>query len=235
MSAVLGVCGLIVGAVIGYLWAKRIAAARSEQLAQAVRMREDEVRNVRLQLSGLRRAYERGTVSVDVPMQPRDDRVAAVLEEVRSMIAPLAAQAERQAALTHLSFGFANRGHLSGLLDEITRRAGLSAVVLSDAVGLPIADAGTDDGADSGEALAAAAAIVLTLTDRLEQVGQPESLSLVVRDVRGRSVLHRIFDVHNERFVLTGIAESTSLTPDALDATLPQLRHILQKPTAAVA
>lgn len=235
MSLLWGAVGLMVGAVIGHRLAARGWASRVEQLRQARRVREDESRALRLQLRGLRRAYETGSLSVDVAPDRSEDRITAVLEEVRSMVAPFAAQAGRQAALTELSPRFIHRGHLSALLAEIAARAGLETVVLSDGVGLPLADAGAADGASGCDALAAASAMILSLSDRLDDSGQPTMRGAVIRDAAGRTLLYRIFEVAEERYVLTGVTDDASVAPDALDPTLPQLRHILRRPTAAVA
>ncbi len=235
MSLLWAAAGMIVGAAIGYLLAARRWASCVEQLRQSRRVKDEESRGLRLQLRGLRRAYETGTLTVDTPPDRSEARIAAVLEEVRSMVAPFAAHAERQAALTALSPSFIHRGHLSALLAEIGARAGLETVVLSDGVGLPLADAGAADGASTCDALAAASAMVLSLSDRLDDSGQPAMRAAVVRDAVGRTVLYRVFEVAEERYVLTGVTEAASVAPDALDPTLPQLRHILRRPTAAVA
>lgn len=153
----------------------------------------------------------------------RQDVLAA---QVRDVVGPLADRARMQAALTDLPDDYRHRGHLSALLATVADRAALSSVILSDEAGLPLAEAS----ADASEALAAAASLLLTLTDRLDSSGQPAAVGAVVRDTEGRLVLHRIFLAGRERYVLTGVSKGTSLSPEALDPVLPQIRQLLVQP-----
>lgn len=218
-----------VGGVVGYLWARQRSEARHQGLRQTLRMREDQVRTLTFQLSGLRRVRDKPSATEPTP-DPADAKIVAVLDEVRSMVAPLADQARRQAALTALP-DFEHRGHLAALLAEIGERAGLSSLVLSDEVGLPVADANSS----ASDELAASSALLLRFADRLRDSGQPVLVSAIIRDTEGRIVLHRVFDVGRERYVLTAVAERASLAPDALDPALPQIQNLLRQSTPALA
>ncbi|MCK6551565.1 hypothetical protein L6R52_37380, partial [Myxococcota bacterium] len=121
-----------------------------------------------------------------------------------------------------------HRGHLTSLLEVITARASFGGAVLSDEVGLTVADTGVE-GAD---AIAAAASMLLTLADRLSTSGQPAPVGFVARDGEGHLVLHRIFTAGEQRYVLTAVAKSGALGPDTLDPVLPELRRILAADTA---
>ena len=221
------------GVALGCLLISRRTTHHVVMAKQTCRVREEEIRTLRLQLQGLRRAYETGTLTVENSATASQARVSALLEEVRSMVAPLANRMDRREALTHLPRRFVHRGHLCALLSEIGERADLGTVVLSDAIGLPIAAAGADDGPNAAETLAATSAMVLSLATRLEESGQPSLLGAVIRDADRRSVIHRPFDVAGEWFVVTGVSDSATVAPDIFDPTLRQLRQILRQPTVA--
>ncbi len=159
-------------------------------------------------------------------LQGGDSREEDLAAQVRGVVGPLADRARMQAALTDLPDDYRHRGHLSQLLATVADRAALSTVILSDEAGLPLAEAS----AEASEALAAAASLLLTLTDRLDSSGQPAAVGAVVRDTEGRLVLHRIFLAGGERYVLTGVSKGTSLSPEALDPVLPQIRQLLVQP-----
>ncbi|MCA9550146.1 MAG: hypothetical protein KC933_08930 [Myxococcales bacterium] len=146
-----------------------------------------------------------------------------VLDELREVMAPLAEQARVQSALSEMPTMYLHRGHLGHLLREVAARAGLSTMILSDEVGLPLAATS----ADASEALAAAASLLLTLADRLASTGQPAPVGVVTRDVEGHLTLHRIFSLDDERYVLTAVSKGTVLAPDSMDPVLPQLRQLL--------
>lgn len=231
--------GAVLAALGGYLLGVRMGVGVRERLRQSLRHREEELRRSRLELSAVLKAEKSERVRAetkDIVVDTRDveavespevDQLAA---QVREVMGPIAALARMQTALTGLPETFAHRGHLEGLLEEVASRASLTYVVLSDEAGLPLAASR----ADSPEAVAAAASVVLTLADRLEDSGQPAALGAVVHDAEGRRVLHRIFDAGSERYVLTAVAEGVTFGPDALDPVLPRVRRLLRQPGPVV-
>lgn len=208
----------------GVLKAEKAAHLQSQTLAPATERSErledrleeierrdaDRMQTLLAQLQQLRGSIEGGSQ-------------AALAAEVRDVVGPLADRARLQTALTDLPDTFLHRGHLSRLLVAVAERAALSAVILSDEAGLPLAEASSD----ASETLAAAASLLLTLSDRLSRSGQPGAVGAVVQDSEGRLVLHRIFQAGDERYVLTGVAKGRSLFPDSLDPVLPQIRQLL--------
>lgn len=228
--------GAVLAALGGYLLGARLGVNARERLREALRRKEEELRLSRVELRAVLKAQKSGRVreTLDVVAQSRDIEVPdaeakaevdALAIQVREVMGPIAALARMQAALTELPDTFAHRGHLEGLLDEVARRAALTYVVLSDEAGLPLAASR----ADSPEAVAAAASVVLTLADRLEHSGQPTAVGAVVHDAESRRILHRIFTAGRERYVLTAVAEGVTLGPDALDPVLPRVRRLLHQ------
>jgi hypothetical protein len=244
---------LVAGA---FLVGRRLGRGAEARLQQKVRFKEEELRRTRLELSGVLKAEKSGSLDLHVApsldpevaarleaMEAREEarqkELAAlieamdgrkVLDELREVVAPLAEHARVQTALTELPSLYRHRGHLGQLLAEVAQRAGLSTMILSDEVGLPLAATA----ADGSEALAAAASLLLTLADRLASTGQPAPIGAVSRDVEGHLTLHRIFACGEERYVLTAVAKGTVLAPDSLDPILPQLRQLLIQRSAAV-
>ena len=117
-----------------------------------------------------------------------------------------------------------HRGDLPRILDAISKRAGLSALVLSDAEGLAVGSSSATDGADR---LAAVAAAYLTLADRYAQLRVPVPQAFVARDATHQSVMHRIFSVQGERYVLSAVTKGAPLSPNALDTALDKIEHAL--------
>lgn len=233
------VVAAVVAAIFGYWLGARSGTSDRERLEQTLRHRDDELRRSRLETravlqaekserirSTLDLAATKDVAETPASAEPSAREVDALAAQVREVMGPLAALAKMQAALTQVPDTFTHRGHLEALLEEVVSRASLTYVVLSDEAGLPLAASH----ADSPEAVAASASVVLTLADRMRDTRQPEAVGAVVHDAQSRRIVHRIFSTGRERYVMTAVCEGLTLGPDALDPVLPRIRRLLEHP-----
>ena len=183
----------------GYLVGARRGVASREALRSQQRSLEEEIETLKLEV-----AEDRGSVRN--------------LEVFRQILAPLVARESLGFELAHLDADPDSRGKgLPILLDRIASKGGFGTVLLTDEVGLPLA---TTRGAAEVELLAAHSSLLLALVDRIAQSGAPAPMAVLVRDVSNQTVLHRVFRVAEDRYLLTAVAKGTLLAPDALDPGL---------------
>jgi hypothetical protein len=130
-----------------------------------------------------------------------------------------------------LSFDLSNlkavpgrRSDLTALLDQIAEKGNLSAVLLSDEEGWPLA---SSSNSRNPEKLAATASLLLLLADRFARDDSPAPLSLMVHDESNTITLCRIFRVGGQRLSLTAVSTGTPLTPTALDPALVKVDAVL--------
>lgn len=179
------------------------------------------------QIESLRRELHR-TIA---PLLERDRTTHQDLRAFMSdVLSPLLESERRGKALHSLSQSRRGREHLPTLLDTMARRGAFLAVLLSDEVGLPLA---ASSGAKDADVLAGVSSIILTLADRVTRSGGPAPNAVLIRDSANAFILHRIFKVGDERFVVTAVAKGTAVATDALDPALPALEHALEKNQAA--
>ena len=218
------------------------SASSGEQLAAEVRSllspivgaQEAATRNLQVQLRELAERVDSG-----------DDGVAqleALRSELQQTLAPLVAQdrenhkmmldvlgplmeRERRAqGLTLLSPNRRGRHHLPRLLDMLVRRGGFATVLLSDEMGLPLA---ASSGARDADVIAGVSSLVFTLADRVASSGAAAPMAVLLRDSSNQRILHRIFTVEKERFLVTAVAKGNEIATDALDPALAALEDIL--------
>ena len=164
------------------------------------------------------------------PMLERDREQKGLRELVLDTLGPLMESQRREQGLKSLSTPRRGREQLPALLDTMARRGGFAAVLLSDDVGLPLA---ASSGARNADVLAGVSSLILTLADRVAQAGSPTPTAVLVRDNSNQLILHRIFPVADERFLLTAVAKGGEVSTAALDPALAALEDILEKSQAA--
>jgi len=156
----------------------------------------------------------------------RQDDAKGLREMMQSALHPLLERERRKGELARVEGG-ASLGELPRLLDAIAEKGSFSAVVLSDDVGLPLASSA---GSRSVDWLAGMAALVLTLVERAERCGQPRPIGVVVHDASNQMLVHRIFQVGGQAFMLTAVARGQEVSPNALDPALGKLERALARP-----
>ena len=57
-------------------------------------------------------------------------------------------------------------------------------------------------------------------------------MAVLIRDSSNQRILHRIFSVNNERFLVTAVAKGNEIATDALDPALPALEEMLDSQAA---
>jgi len=145
------------------------------------------------------------------------------------VLGPLMEKERRAQGLTLVSPNRRGRHHLPRLLDTVVRRGGFATVLLSDDMGLPLA---ASSGARDADVIAGVSSLVLTLADRVASSGGAAPMAVLLRDSSNQRILHRIFTVGEERFLVTAVSKGREISTDALDPALAALEDILD-PQAA--
>lgn len=158
------------------------------------------------------------------PLLQREADARGLREQVQGLLGPMVERERLGLEFARLNREATTRGDLPHLLSMIAQRGGFSTVLLSDAEGLTLA---SNSGTENPEVLSATTSLLLTLADRIAQGGDPPPIAAALRDEDNRVVLHRIFRVREERYVLTAVNKGLFLPPDVLDPTLVQLERLL--------
>jgi len=165
------------------------------------------------------------------PLLQQDRESKDVRAMVRDMLGPLMQKEKRAQGLTKLAVaGRTGRQHLPRLLETVAMRGGFSAVLLSDEMGLPLA---ASAGARDADVLAGVSSLILTLADRVSKAGGPMPLAVLLRDAANQRILHRIFQIGDERYLVTAVSRGEEITTDALDPALGALEDVLAAGKAA--
>lgn len=200
---------IVAGAAVlfgaGYLVGVRVGRDARDALRVEVQTVADEAALARAAL-----ADERG----------RTDPLRADLHRVLS---PLVERERLLDSMAHLD-RTGTRRDLTALLDQIVERGHLTAAVLHDDDGWPLAaSAGTSD----LDRLGATASLHLLLVDRLSRDEEPAPMAVLVHDAANRVTLTRVFTVNDQRLSLTAVAPGTTLTPTTLDPALASVTAAL--------
>lgn len=151
----------------------------------------------------------------------RQDPLRADLHRV---LGPLVERERLLGEMSRLDSQVGQRRDLTALLDQIAERGNLTAAVLHDDDGWPLAaSAGTED----LDRLAATASLNMLLVDRLTRDDEPAPLSVLVHDAGNHVTLTRVFKVHGQRLSLTAVAPGTTITPTTLDPALASITTAL--------
>lgn len=169
---------------------------------------------------------ERDLRRIVTPLLDREKESKGLEDMIRQALRPIVERDRLERELAHLEGG-ASLGELPRLLDAIAETAGLSSVVLSDDVGLPLAASSSATGV---EWLAGMSSLLLTLVERAERSGEPVPIGVVVQDASNQTILHRIFRVGEDRFLLTAVSRGLAVAPGALDPALVKLERVLTRP-----
>lgn len=199
-------------------------AARLDASDDADALR-DSVRAVLGPLEARAEESQKLEALVRAVLTERAEESRALEDTVRAVLGPLAARERIGLELSTLDAKDAARRNLPELLDRIANRSGLGTMLLCDEAGLPLAS--TTTGTLANDALAAMSALLLNLVDRIEATGSPAPFSAVFRDEANQVILHRVFAVGRERFVLSAATRGRAMTPDDLDPALNRIVHAL--------
>lgn len=159
------------------------------------------------------------------PLLQREDQSQKLRDALQQVLRPMMEREQIGRDLARLP-STSGLGGLPKLLDAIAERGGFTSVVLSDDVGLPLA---ASAGAVDVDTLAGASSLLLTLADRAARDGAPAPQAVVVRDESNQTLLHRIFRVGDERFMLTAVARGVEVATSALDPALGTLERALAR------
>lgn len=211
--------------------------ARGEAAAHASALFHSTVANALEPLS----RHERGVRALESElradlrrlMDDKERETGELRSSIRELLAPLSERERVAQQLATLAAPRGGRAGLPQLLTEIAARVGLESVLLSDADGLLLAAVG-DSG--QGVALAGVSSLLVTFAERTAAAGAPAPIGVVVHDEANRMLLHRLFRVGPERYVLTAIARGRPIAPSALDPALGKIEELLAaEPLAAAA
>ena len=159
------------------------------------------------------------------PLREREKSDERWRRDMTALLKPLAERERVGHELSHMDLGLSGRGELPVLLNSMCARVGLSEVVLTDSVGLPLA---MSENAIQGDVLAGISALLVNVRERTIAAEEPAPYAFVVHDESHRSILHRVFTVEEEEYVLIAISQGVTLPHDVLDPVLPYLSQILR-------
>ncbi len=148
------------------------------------------------------------------------------LREVERILSPLLEKERVAQAIQHIDLGRGTREELPRLLNAIANAGGLSALVLSDDSGLPLA---ASDGSERPDVLAGVWSQLLIVADRVVENGEPAPVGVRVLDIDGRVIAHRIFSAGEQRFLLTAVARAGGLNPESLEPAVAKLERVLMR------
>ncbi len=149
---------------------------------------------------------------------------SSVQAEIARALAPILDRERIGSELARIETGSGTLAELPRLLDSIALRGGFTALLLGDEVGLPLA---ATTGAKDVDAWAGGSSLLLSLSDRLAQGGSAPLSAVLLQDESGQLIVHRIFRVGRERYILSAQSRGQRLSPDALDAALGKVEAIL--------
>jgi len=195
--------------------------AQMRELAQRVTDGDDSVERLDALRSELQQTL--------APILKQDRENQGIHKMMLDVLGPLMEKERRAQGLTLVSPNRGGRTHLPRLLDTLARRGGFAAVLLSDEMGLPLA---ASSGARDADVLAGVSSLVLTLADRVASSGGPAPLAVLLRDASNQRILHRIFTVNDDRFLVTAVAKGSEISTDALDPALTALEEVLSSQAA---
>ena len=210
--------------------AQRASAAQMQAQMQA-QLQDLAERFANEQDSGDRLEALRDEIHQSIaPLLQQDRESKDIRAMVRDMLGPLMQKEKRAQGLTKLALaGRTGRQHLPRLLETVAMRGGFSAVLLSDEMGLPLA---ASTGARDADVLAGVSSLILTLADRVARAGGPMPLAVLLRDASNQRILHRIFVIGDERYLVTAVSRE-EISTDALDPALTALEDVLAAGKAA--
>ncbi len=158
------------------------------------------------------------------PLVRRDKEVEDLRVIVQDILTPLMKRERLSLELSDVQTGHGRRSDLTHLLDQISEKGQFEAVLLSDDNGLPLS---ASSNARDLDRLAALSSLVLLFADRAARGGEATPLSLLIHDDENKETLCRIFEVGDQRLLLTAVSRGLQLTPVTLDAALTKVDNVL--------
>lgn len=143
---------------------------------------------------------------------------------IQRVLSPLVQREQLAHDLARLENQSGTQRNLTALLDQIADKGNLSAVLLSDEQGLPLA---ASRNARDLDRLGATSSLMLLLADRLARDESHAPVSLLVNDADNSVTLCRLFHVDKQRLSLTAVSRGVQLAPAALDPVLVPLQAAL--------
>jgi predicted regulator of Ras-like GTPase activity (Roadblock/LC7/MglB family) len=190
--------------------------AQMRELAQRVTTGDDSVER----LDALRTELQQALA----PLLKQDQEKQGIQKMMLDVLGPLMEKERRARGLTLVSPSNRSRHQLPKLLDTLAHRGGFAAVLLSDEMGLPLA---ASAGARDADVLAGVSSLVFSLADRVATSGSATPLAVLLRDAANQRILHRIFSVEDDRYLVTAVSKGGEISTDALDPALAALEDIL--------
>jgi len=212
----------MIGPMMG---AQKDAAANLQrqmrELAERVASGDDSVERLDALRTELRQSL--------APLLEQDQHRLDVQKVMFEALNPLIEKERRARGLTLVSPNNRSRHELPELLDTLARNGGFAAVLLSDEVGLPLA---ASTGTRDADVLAGVSSLVFSLADRIASAGHATPLAVLLRDNSNQRILHRIFSVQDDRYLVTAVSRGGEVSTDALDPALAALEDILRSHAA---
>jgi hypothetical protein len=147
-------------------------------------------------------------------------------QEIARALGPILERERVGSELARIETGGGTLGDLPRILDSIAEKGGFISLLLGDEVGLPLA---ASAGARDVEVWAGGASLLLSLSDRLARSGSSPLVAVVMQDETNQIIVHRIFRIGAERFILSAMSRGQRLGPDALDAAMGKIESILSR------
>jgi hypothetical protein len=194
----------------------RARAAEAElraSMSKVASTQEQMMQKMRADLGALSRTLE-----------ARGSGESALSQELARHLAPIADRERLGRALS--SIAAETRHDLPTLLDAIASAGGFGAVLLSDDLGLPLA---TSRNAPDAEVVAGASSLLFTYSDRLAQTGMAAPLATLIHDEADRLTLHRTLKVQGQRYALTALGRSGTLSHASLDPAIDVVERVLSR------
>ena len=244
LATIVGICaagilvltGYLLGVKRGLLARDQLRRQTSQQAKEQQRLRElisEYVKDdtdalvLRQDLVNMTQALVSHSDAVNRMLEPlnkRESEFDALRAIVEQALAPLKQREHLANELSSLNAKAGNRNDLVLLLDQIAEKGQFWAVALHDEQGLLLA---ASRNAKNLDRLAAISAMVLLFADRLGRHGGSTPLSLLVHDEANMATLSRIFEVGEQRLLLSAVATGAQITATALDPVLSKVGAVL--------
>jgi hypothetical protein len=214
--------GCLLGVLLGRK-SRRLLARECQQQARSIHELETLVRQQPTLVAVAQDMRDELRLVLE-PLLAREHDGGDMQEKIREVLDPLMVHERRAQSLGGLPLVWSGRRELPALLEMVAKRGGFSAVLLSDEMGLPLA---ASAGARNTDVLAGVCSLIFTLADRVRQAGSAEPTAVLVRDAANQLILHRLFAIGGERYLVTAVSKGAAVSVDALDPTLAALEGSL--------
>lgn len=238
-AGILVFAGYLLGVKRGFRERDQLRKQAALQIKEHLRLRElvshitkddSDTLNMRRDLLNMTKALVSHSKAVNrilEPLNKRDSEFDSLKTIVEQALAPLKQRDQLAYELSSLNAKFGDRNNLVLLLDQIADKGQFWAVSLHDEQGLLLA---ASRNAKNIDRLTAISTMVLLFADRIGRNEGPAPLSLLVHDESNMATLVRIFQVGEQRLLLSAVATGAQLTATALDPALSKVSAVLSSP-----